>query len=153
MTLNNAESVGFETMYSENITDNPYVVSWESGTYNVSTNGTIVKLTFAIKSDVTEGEYPITISYDEDDIYNLKEENVQFEIVNGSVKVSKHTPGDINNDGKVNMKDLTRLHQYINGWKVSVVESAIDVNGDGKVNMKDLTRLHQYINGWKVKVY
>ncbi len=62
-------------------------------------------------------------------------------------------PGDINNDGKVNMKDATRLHQYINGWEVPVVEAALDVNGDGKVNMKDVTRLHQYINGWDVKIY
>ncbi len=62
-------------------------------------------------------------------------------------------PGDINNDGKVNMKDATRLHQYINGWEVPVVEAALDVNGDGKVNMKDVTRLHQYINGWDVKIF
>ena len=67
--------------------------------------------------------------------------------------VPVHLPGDINNDGKVNMKDATRLHQYINGWDVSVVEAAIDVNGDGKVNMKDVTRLHQYINGWDVKIF
>ena len=31
-----------------------------------------------------------------------------------------HTPGDINGDSKVNMKDLTRLHQYINGWDVKI---------------------------------
>ena len=61
--------------------------------------------------------------------------------------------GDINGDGKVNMKDLTRLHQYINNWNVEVQTETIDVNGDGKVNMKDLTRLHQYINGWNVSVY
>ena len=67
--------------------------------------------------------------------------------------VPVHLAGDINGDGKVNMKDATRLHQYINGWKVTVVEEAIDVNGDGKVNMKDVTRLHQYINGWDVKIY
>ena len=60
--------------------------------------------------------------------------------------------GDINGDGKVNMKDVTRLHQYVNNWDVSVVEAAIDVNGDGKVNMKDVTRLHQYVNGWEVDV-
>ena len=29
-------------------------------------------------------------------------------------------PGDINGDGKVNMKDVTRLHQYINGWDVPI---------------------------------
>lgn len=63
-----------------------------------------------------------------------------------------HTPGDVNNDGRVNMKDLTRLHQYINGWDVEVNEAALDINGDGKVNMKDLTRLHQYLNNWDVKI-
>ena len=67
--------------------------------------------------------------------------------------VPVHLAGDINNDGKVNMKDATRLHQYINGWDVPVVEAALDVNGDGKVNMKDVTRLHQYINGWDVKIF
>ena len=61
--------------------------------------------------------------------------------------------GDINGDGKVNMKDLTRLHQYVNNWDVEVVEAVIDVNGDGKVNMKDVTRLHQYINEWDVDIY
>ena len=153
MTLENAESVGIEALYSQNITDNPFVVSWESGVSEITTNGEIVKLTFAVKNDAKEGIYPITITYDEDEIYNLKEENVHFNIVNGAVNVTAHLPGDINNDGKVNMKDLTRLHQYINGWSVTVNESAIDVNGDGKVNMKDLTRLHQYINGWNVDIY
>ena len=32
----------------------------------------------------------------------------------------KRWPVDINRDGKVNMKDLTRLHQYINGWNVEI---------------------------------
>ena len=67
--------------------------------------------------------------------------------------VPVYLAGDINGDGKVNMKDVTRLHQHINGWDISVVEAAIDVNGDGKVNMKDVTRLHQYVNGWDVAVY
>ena len=153
LTLQNAETIGFDAMYSQNMTAMPFIVSWESGLQDVKLDGEIIRLTFAVNKNAADGSYPVTVSYQPDDIYNLKEENIHFAVINGSVKVRQHIPGDINNDGKVNMKDVTRLHQYINGWDVAVVESAIDVNGDGKVNMKDLTRLHQYINGWDVVIY
>ena len=58
--------------------------------------------------------------------------------------------GDTSGDGKVNMKDLALLQQYLNGWDVSIAEDAADVNGDGKVNMKDYALLQQYLNGWDV---
>ena len=153
LTLQNAETIGFDAMYSQNMTAMPFIVSWESGLQDVKLDGEIIRLTFAVNGNAAEGSYPVTVSYQPDDIYNLKEENIHFAVINGSIEVKKHIAGDINNDGKVNMKDVTRLHQYINGWDVTVVESAIDVNGDGKVNMKDLTRLHQYINGWDVVIY
>ncbi len=153
LTLQNAETIGFDAMYSESMTAMPFTVSWESGFQDVTLNGEIIRLTFAVNEKAADGSYPVTVSYQPDDIYNLKEENIHFAVINGSVEVKQHIAGDINNDGKVNMKDVTRLHQYINGWNVAVVESAVDVNGDGKVNMKDLTRLHQYINGWSVAVY
>ncbi|MBO4734005.1 MAG: hypothetical protein J5662_05955, partial [Clostridia bacterium] len=59
---------------------------------------------------------------------------------------STHVPGDINGDGLLNNKDLTRLFQYLSDWDVSVNEQALDVNGDGLVNNKDLTRLFQYLS-------
>ena len=83
-----------------------------------------------------------------------------FDIVYHGVKTSvpvrikgAYTPGDINNDGKVNNKDLTRLFQYLSKWNVEVNESALDVNGDGKVNNKDLTRLFQYLSHWNVEIH
>ena len=64
-----------------------------------------------------------------------------------------YLPGDINMDGKVNMKDVTRLHQYVVKWPVEVNLAACDTNGDGKINMKDVTRLHQYVVKWPVEIY
>jgi len=66
---------------------------------------------------------------------------------------SDHIPGDINGDGSVNNKDLTRLFQYLSDWDVEVVEAALDVNGDGSVNNKDLTRLFQYLSDWDVEIF
>ena len=68
------------------------------------------------------------------------------------VRKMSHIPGDINNDGAVNNKDLTRLFQYLSDWDVAVNEAALDVNGDGKANNKDLTRLFQYLSDWDVEI-
>ena len=59
-------------------------------------------------------------------------------------------PGDTNGDGKINVRDLGMLQQYINGWSVDVNTAAADVNGDGKVNVRDIGLMQQYINGWDV---
>ncbi|MBQ6874607.1 MAG: hypothetical protein IJN46_00035, partial [Lachnospiraceae bacterium] len=65
----------------------------------------------------------------------------------------EYLPGDINNDGLVNNRDLTRLFQYLSYWEVEVNEAALDVNGDGNVNNRDLTRLFQYLSNWDVEVH
>ncbi|WP_255884424.1 dockerin type I repeat-containing protein, partial [Ruminococcus sp. zg-921] len=62
-------------------------------------------------------------------------------------------PGDINEDGKVNLRDVIRLNQFVAGWNVKVNEGAKDVNGDGKVNLRDVIRLNQYVAGWDVNIY
>ena len=64
-----------------------------------------------------------------------------------------YVPGDINGDGIVNSKDLTRLLKYVSGNDVEVNEAALDVNGDGVVNSKDLTRLLKYVSGNDVEIF
>ena len=71
-----------------------------------------------------------------------------------AVPSSQHLPaGDINGDGSVDNKDLTRLFQYLSDWDVEVIEGNIDANGDGDVNNKDLTRLFQYLSDWDVELH
>ena len=62
-------------------------------------------------------------------------------------------PGDVNMDGKVNNKDVTRLMKYIKYKNVEVDMKAIDVNGDGKSNNKDVTRLMKYIKYGNVNIF
>ena len=71
----------------------------------------------------------------------------------GEADPDYHIPGDINGDGDVNNKDLTRLFKHLSGYEVEVVEAALDVNGDGSVNNKDLTRLFRYLSGYEVEIH
>ena len=56
--------------------------------------------------------------------------------------------GDVNCDGKVNMKDWSRLYDYI-GETIVLDEynlACADADGNGKVNMKDWSRLYDHIS-------
>lgn len=131
----------------------PVILNWFNGTEN--TNGDIVfaYLTFAVSGSATPGSsLAINAWYDTDDVYDISEKNIDFIVTNGSVTVRSYIPGDINDDGKVNNKDVTRLFQYLSGWDVEVNISACDCNGDGKINNKDVTRLFQYLSGWDVEL-
>ena len=55
--------------------------------------------------------------------------------------------GDINGDGKVNGKDVTRLIKFLSGVDVDVLESMLDVNQDGSIGNNDVTHLLKYIAG------
>lgn len=58
-----------------------------------------------------------------------------------------YQPGDINGDGEVNGKDITRLMKFIAGVDVEVVESLIDTNTDGDINNEDIINLMRYVAG------
>lgn len=66
------------------------------------------------------------------------------------VKPSESMLGDVNGDGKVNMRDAVLLRQYVAGWDVEMITDTADANGDGKVNIRDAVLLRQYVAGWDV---
>ena len=125
-----------------------------NGTQNITGDFVFATLTFEVKADAQENiAAPITLSYDPDNIYDITEENIDCEIVNGAVNIISCIPGDINGDEKVNSKDVSRLMQYHAHWDVEVNEPALDTNGDGKLNSKDVTRLMQYLAHWDLVLY
>ncbi len=57
--------------------------------------------------------------------------------------------GDVNGDGKINLKDVNMIVSYYNGNSELTEDQikAADVNGDGKINLKDVNLIVSYYNG------
>ena len=133
---------------------NPLSTTWvDAISPNNTTNGVIAKITFQVAADAPVGEYPLTVGIvDSEDIFDADFNAVPVITVNGAVNVVSYTPGDVNNDGKVNVRDLGLLQQSLNGWSVDIVKAAADVTGDDKINVRDLGLLQQSLNGWNVEL-
>ncbi len=70
------------------LTNNPFILSWDDSIHdNTTTDGAIAELTFVIKDSAAVGETEISITYDEEDVFNQEWDNVYFETVNGTVTV------------------------------------------------------------------
>ena len=79
--------IGGSTQSSQ-YTRNPARLIWISATQNYYGDARIATITFKVNENAPAGaESNLTISYDEDDIYNIDEDNVFCVVENGSVKV------------------------------------------------------------------
>ena len=158
LTLENIEynsSLGGQATSSNYIQDgSPATLIWVNAFENFTNDGVFASLTFKIDDDAAEDSFSeISVSYNPADIYNVDETDIDLNVINGYVYITSCVAGDINGDGNVNNKDITRLFQYLANWNVTVNEDALDVNGDGSVNNKDITRLFQYLANWDVNIY
>ena len=62
-------------------------LNWANGLENNGTSGLFATLKFSVSESAGEGSYPIAITYDPDDVFNLEETNINFQVSNGSVTV------------------------------------------------------------------
>ena len=133
----------------------PVSLTWYNGAENFTgKNTTFATLTFQVSESATAGEVvDLVVTYNPSDVYDITETDIALNVINGSVTVLDCVPGDINGDGVTNLKDLSRLFQYLADWDVIVNEPALDTNGDGSVNLKDQSRLFQYLADWDVELY
>lgn len=156
LTLENItynSSIGGQSQQPQKMTS-PVTLNWYNGSADSEGDWTFATLTFRVSENAEADETAnVTVTYNADDVYDISETNVDFEVQNGTITISDYLPGDINGDGVVNNKDLTRLFQYLSDWDVEVVNAALDVNGDGSINNKDQTRLFQYLSDWDVVIY
>lgn len=125
--------------------------NWDSLDAEVTEDGVLLVLTFLISdSAASNEELNIDISYGKDDIYDKELNSLNFDVVNGGIRVVNYTPGDVNNDGIINGKDVTAIRRYNAGSSVSINLEAADVNDDGVINGKDVTLIRRYNAGHNV---
>ena len=62
-------------------------LNWANGLAENSTSGLFATLTFSVSESAGEGTYPISITYDPDDVFNLEETNINFQVSNGSITI------------------------------------------------------------------
>lgn len=155
LTLKKVTDAGVlgSTAHSPSLTS-PYTLYWNNGsaTENFVANGTIATLEFEINEHAEKGTYPISISFTEDDIFNVNMDIVSLDSNDGEIEVTDVILGDLDLDGKVNVKDNMILSRFVAEWpeynENTVNTAAADLNYDGKINVKDDMILSRHIAEW-----
>ena len=60
---------------------------------------------------------------------------------------AKYTLGDVNDDGKINIADVTAVLSIMAGNEGDLIKDAADVNEDGKINIADVTAILSIMAG------
>lgn len=124
-----------------------YVI-WAS-TENTYETGAMFIIKMTANEDMTEGAYPITMLYNQDDTFNDNWDDVLVTLPQLAVNIGDIVYGDVNEDGNINNKDVAFVACYLVG-KEALTDSgerAADVNCDEKVDNKDVAKLARYLVG------
>ena len=90
LELKAANAASFGTLSFGPVSNIPFKLSWdESLKPNNTSNGSIVELTFAIKSNAALGDSVVAVSYDPDNVFNSDYDNVTFSVQSGKVRVKE----------------------------------------------------------------
>jgi alpha-tubulin suppressor-like RCC1 family protein len=111
----------------------------------VTMNGTqlIEGVDYCVEGDISAiaaGTYSVTIKGM--GLYT-GEVTAQYKVVGGGIL------GDVNNDGKINVTDITKVAAHIKGKRLldDAARKRADVNHDEKINVTDITKIAAHIKG------
>ena len=121
------------TTYSMEMADEPNLDD-----FTATIEGASAVLTKSMEQNA-DGSYRIALSVVAGDL-----QEASCYIIN--VTAPQGMKGDVNNDGSVNISDVTALIDYIlSGSTDSVNANNADVNSDGGINISDVTALIDYV--------
>ena len=79
------EEIGGMSMQPQNY-NSPVIVNWFNGLENSEGDFVLVTLIFDV-TGVPAGEYSISLTYDENDVYDITEENIYFRVIDGKITI------------------------------------------------------------------
>ncbi len=129
--------------------ESPCNFNWDSESAVATEDGVVLTLKFDVSADAVAGEnLNVDISYRYGDIYDGNLDSLKFNLEGNNVTIIDYTPGDVNDDGNINGKDVTLIRRFnAGGYGVTINESAANVNDDGVINGKDVTLIRRYMAG------
>lgn len=71
----------------------PVSLNWFNGAEDTAGDMVYAVLDFTVAESASAGEHAVTITYDKEDVYNIAENNIAFNIVNGGVTVTYPVTG------------------------------------------------------------
>lgn len=113
-------------------------------------NGRIGTITLKVKDTASDGVYMISVS--EMSASDINENLTGCKAAVDKVKIASRLPGDANEDGIVDIRDIVRLAKYLGGYDVAINESNSNVNGDSVIDIRDIVRFAKYLGGYDVKL-
>jgi hypothetical protein len=132
---------------------NHVFMGWSGRTQPITQDGTLLTLKFKVCDDMdTNQPLPVTVTFESamfgaEKPSDINNEELDFGIVNGHVRVQPKVMGDIGANGRITSGSATILARYIIGDNVIIDLRAADVDCNGVVDIRDLTRFAQLLVG------
>lgn len=129
----------------------PYQLVWDGVELSAEdiTDGIILQMTFSVSDNVKAGEvFKFEVSSEKGEFVDTNLDPVDVEVFGGEIRVTNYTPGDVNEDGKINSTDVILVRRDIaGGYGTKISEQAADVNADGRINSTDVILIRRHIAG------
>lgn len=108
-------------------------------------NGVMLTLTFTVSENAAIDSKPAVRLKCEDFVDNDLN-GLDVKSKDGYVEILSYTPGDLNDDGSITVKDVILARRSIvGGYEQNIIAAAADVNDDNKVNVTDVILIRRYI--------
>ena len=124
---------------SSKITSNPITISWyASDSGDKTDSGELAVITFRIKEGAKSST--LTLSYDEDNVFDSNYDNVYFKTSNGCVKVSGSEPTEAPTEAPTDEPTFPPTEPVIKNKLIIG-----DADGDGEITILDATMIQRYL--------